>query len=417
MPRPPLFRTEAIEHQQQGRQWGDVVFLQPLSVKLLFWGAMAATTLIVTFLLIAQYARKETVPGYLAPTAGVIKVNAPRAGTITEVHVGEGEVIQQDQPLLTIAVDQTTADGDNVDAVVLAALHRQKELLAERIAIEKRREAEERDRILAKFAGLERQIVHLEAQLAAQKQRVALLANVNSAEARLAAKGFLAKNEHARRREALFAQEQNLGALEEELASRQTALDQERQTLAQLPTQTAEKIQELRTRLLDVEQEIAEADGRRAYVVRAPTAGRVSTLQAFVGRTVDPQQLQLSVLPVDSELQAQLLVPTRAIGFVRPGQTVRILYDAFPYQRFGAHDGRVLKVTRTILTETDGAAPFELREPAYKVTVGLDSQEVDAYGAAVPLQADMLLSADIILDRRSLMTWLLDPLLSARRRL
>lgn len=406
-----------MDHQQQGRQWGEAVFLQPLSVNVLFWGAVAATALIVALLLVAQYARKETVPGYLAPTAGVVRVAAPRAGTITEVHVGEGAVVQQDQPLLTIAVDQTTAGGDNVDAVILAALRRQKSLLTERIDTQKRREVEERARLRAKIGGLETEVSHLKAQLAAQDQRVIVLTHVNSAEAGLAAKGYLPRNEHERRREAVLEQKQNLSALRGEMAARRTALDQERHALDQLPTRTAEKVQELRTQLLDVEQQIAETDGRRAYVLPAPTAGRVSTLQAFVGRTVNPRQLQLSVLPVDSKLQAQLFVPTRAVGFVRPGQTVRVLYDAFPYQRFGAHDGRVLEVTRTILTEADDAAPFKLEEPAYKVTVGLDSQTVDAYGEAVPLQADMLLKADIILDRRSLMTWLLDPLLSAGRRL
>jgi hypothetical protein len=41
-------------------------------------------------------------------------------------------------------------------------------------------------------------------------------------------------------------------------------------------------------------------------------------------------------------LQAEIYIPSRAIGFVKPGQEVRLLYDAFPYQRFGAYRGRVV---------------------------------------------------------------------------
>jgi membrane fusion protein len=176
----------------------------------------------------------------------------------------------------------------------------------------------------------------------------------------------------------------------------------------------AEKVQSLRNLLAESEQRMAEIEGRRAYVVRAPIAGRVTTLQAAVGRAVDPGPAQLAILPHDSTLQAELFVRAQAIGFVRPGQEVRVLYDAFPYQRFGTYGGRIVGVARTMVTRADIAGPVALREPAYRVTVRLDRQEIAAYGTRVPLQPDMLLKADIVLDRRSLLTWLLDPLLGAR---
>ncbi len=84
-------------------------------------------------------------------------------------------------------------------------------------------------------------------------------------------------------------------------------------------------------------------------MIRAPIAGRVSSLQATVGKPADPRQLQLSIVPDGSTLQAELFVPTRARGFVRPGQEVRILYDAFPYQRYGTHRGQVDDVSQTVL--------------------------------------------------------------------
>ena len=115
-------------------------------------------------------------------------------------------------------------------------------------------------------------------------------------------------------------------------------------------------------------------------------------------------------------LQAELFVPTRAAGFVRDGQRVRVLYEAFPYQNFGTYGGRIVKVSHTVLTAADTSAPVELREPAYRVTAALDRPDVDAYGDKIPLQPDMLVRADIILDRRTLMNWLLNPLLGAGMR-
>ena len=50
------------------------------------------------------------------------------------------------------------------------------------------------------------------------------------------------------------------------------------------------------------------------------------------------------------------------------------------------------------------------------MTATLDRPDVDAYGDRIPLQPDMLLRADIILDSRALMSWLLNPLLGAGKR-
>ena len=74
----------------------------------------------------------------------------------------------------------------------------------------------------------------------------------------------------------------------------------------------------------------------------------------------------------------------------------------------------MLKISQTILTKSDTFTPIELKEPAYRITVALDRPDIDAYGKKIPLQADMLLRADIILEKRSLISWLLDPVLSVR---
>ena len=198
------------------------------------------------------------------------------------------------------------------------------------------------------------------------------------------------------------------------MAARQSQLADTRYSLEQVPAVMAEKIQLLRNELSDAEQRIAEVDGRRAYVIRAPAAGRVSALYATPGQAADPRFLQLAIMPPDAQLHAELFVPTRAIGFVRAGQRVRILYEAFPYQSFGTYARRTVRVSQTILTTSDIAVPISLKEPVYRVTVALDRPDIDAYGQKVPLQPGMMLRADIILETRSLMSWALDPLLSAR---
>jgi membrane fusion protein len=220
--------------------------------------------------------------------------------------------------------------------------------------------------------------------------------------------------EFKRRQVQVLEQKQAISALNQQLAARQNQLTETTFALRQLPTVMAQRVQELRNDLAAAEQRIAEINGRRAYVIKAPTAGRISTLQATVGQSADPQRLQLEIVPEDVVLQAELFVPARAIGFVEAGLPVRILYDAFPYQHFGTYTGHVVKVSQTLLTGSDTLGPIALKEPAYRITASLGRADIDVNGKKVALQPDMLLKADIILEKRSLISWLTSPLLGVR---
>jgi membrane fusion protein len=411
---PSLFRQEAVDFQRHIREWGQVALLQPLSIKVTTWFIAVAVALIISFLFFGQYSRKETVVGYLTPTSGTSKVFVPQLGTIREIHINEGQQVHEGQPLLTIDTNQIAANGLDVNATMLDTLRSQKELLNGQIAAEEQRTKSERERLTAMIDGLEIEKSQLEAQLKIQGERILIEEEFVASAAQLRKEGYMADADFKRRQVGFFEQKQSLSSLNQQLAARQNQLTETHYSLQQLPTVMAGKIQGLRSELATTEQRIAEISGRRAYVIRAPAAGRVSMLQATLGQFADPRRLQMEIVPNESIMQAELFVPARGIGFVQPGQEVRILYEAFPYQQFGTYSGRVLKVSQTILTKSDTVGPIELKEPAYRITVALDRQDIDAYGKKIPLQADMLLRADLILEKRSLISWLLDPLLSVR---
>jgi membrane fusion protein len=412
--RPALFRQEAIDFLHQRHSWGEVVSLQPISSTILSWTLAGLVAFILVFISIAQYARKETVAGYLTPTFGTAKIFVPQQGIVKQVQVNEGQDVAEGEPLLTIVTSQITANGDDVNATVLAVLTQQRDVVKRQIAAEERRTASEHDRLASTIKGVEGETAQLEDQRTIQNERLQLSESFVSTGATLVAKGALPAIELKRREQAALEQRQHLASLDQQITVRRTQLADARHTLEQLPTVAAERVRVLRGDLSWIEQRIAEVDGRRAYVIKAPTSGRVSTLQASIGQVADPRHMQLEIIPLDSPLQAQLFFPTRAFGFVRPGQQVRILYDAFPYQKFGTYRGSVTNVSQTILTGNDATGPITLKEPAYRVTVAPERPDIDAYGLKMPLQPGMLLKADVILEQRSLMRWLLDPVLSAR---
>lgn len=409
-----LFRQEVIDFQQHNRQWGQVALLQPLSTKIIIWFIAAAVSLFVAFLFFGQYARKETVIGYLTPAAGTAKIFAPRQGTFKEIYVKEGQQVEKDQPLLAVETSQIAANGEDINVSMLAALEAQRNLLTNQIAAEQERMKSERGRLTALTGGLMIEISELQAQIESQKEAVRVSRDIVSSVTELKAKGLISALEYAQRELAALGQKQKSNSLNQELAARQNQLTETRYSLEQLPTVMAGKIQSLRSELSTTEQRVAEISGRRAYVIRAPDAGRISTLQATVGQFADPRRPQMEIIPNNSALQAELFIPTRGIGFVKPGQEVRILYEAFPHQQFGTYGGRINEISQTILSRSDASGPIELKEPAYRVIVALDRPDIDAYGKRIPLQPGMLLNADIILEKRSLLRWFLGPLLSVR---
>ncbi|HEX2011287.1 MAG TPA: anibiotic ABC transporter, partial [Roseateles sp.] len=102
-------------------------------------------------------------------------------------------------------------------------------------------------------------------------------------------------------------------------------------------------------------------------------------------------------------------------------QAVRLRYQAYPYQKFGHQEGRVLQVSRTPLPAAELAGlPLGPaaggQEPLYRITVALQRQSVEAYGAEQPLAVGMQLDADVLLERRRLIEWIFEPLLALANR-
>ena len=375
---------------------------------------MSVVALSLFLLVVGHYSRKATVSGYLIPSVGTAKIFALQRGTITKVDVTEGQEVQEQQPLLTIDTTQISATGEDVNAAILRTLLGQRDELNSQIAGETQRQASERQRLTLLIQGAKDEITQLEGKIPLQQERIKIIESLVASVAKLEAKGIVTTVEFKRRQSEALDLKQNLNSLRQQLAARQNQLTDTQYTLNQLPIVIAEKIQLLRNELSSVEQRISEINGRRAFVIRAPITGRVSALQASSGKIAEPNQLQLEIIPA-STLKAELLVPSRSIGFVRVGQPVGIRYDAFPYQNFGRYKGTITEISHNILTRSDVSSGFiTLEEPVYRVTAALDRQDVSAYGKSMPLQAGMLLKGDVILDKRSLMQWVLDPLLSIK---
>src|SRR5262249_19161338 len=120
----------------------------------------------------APYARKETVIGYLTPTAGTAKIFAFQQGTIKEIYVKEGQEVEKEQPLLAVETSQIAANGQDVNTSMLATLEVKRNLVTNQIAAEEERRKSEQARLTALIAGLKAEISELQVQIEIQNERI-----------------------------------------------------------------------------------------------------------------------------------------------------------------------------------------------------------------------------------------------------
>jgi membrane fusion protein len=163
-----------------------------------------------------------------------------------------------------------------------------------------------------------------------------------------------------------------------------------------------------------LEQERIERELQHRIDIIAPAPGVIATVLVEPGQAVSTGMTLATIIPAGAPLQAHLFAPSRSIGFVRPGQEVQLRYPAYPHQKFGAHRGRIASISRNAMSAAElGFTPADgSREPLYRIKVELPAQSIDAYGKPEPLKAGMQVEADILLDRRRLIEWIFEPLLS-----
>ena len=411
-----LFRSEALVHQQD-RLHGDILIARSPTIRFLVSITVLFAIAVVCFAYWGQYNRKEQVTGYLMPTHGMIRLFSPQIGIVLEKYVSEGQTVKKGEALLVVSSERATMTTGETQAAMLAQLRQQRDSLQVELSKQKEIDTLTSNSIAGRIRGLEAEIHEAKMQLNLQTRRVKSGKRKMERFEQLQKKGFISEAAIQKEEEELIDQQNRLIQVRQNITSLTRKLNTEQVELASSGLKRTNNTAAIERKISELEQQLTEADVRRSVVLTAPADGTVTTILAEIGQAVNPNKLLLSILPTGTQLLAQLLVPTRAAGFIKPTQKVALRYRAFPYQRFGHHLSEVLEIGRTVIQPNEAKLPVTIKEPVYRVTVRLPRQQIQAYGQAMPLKAGMLLDADIHIDRRRLIEWVFDPLLSITGRL
>lgn len=419
----PLFRTEAIAAQRT-RYLGPVLVATPVSHTLFTLFAVAALAALVALVAFGEFTRKARVNGWLVPQEGLVRVFAQQPGVVSEIRVREGALARRGDTLMVLSAERQSAALGATQAEITRLLSARRSSMEAEIAQQRQLLAQQRTALTRRVQAMRNEIGQFAEELSVQAARAQLAESSAERVRQLAGRGFVSMQQVQQQEEQALDQRGKLRTLERTRAERARELVALQAELEDLPLKTQAQIATLTRSIALLEQELAESEAKRQIVVPAPQDGVVTSIQVEPGGTANTTTPLLSIVPENSKLEVHLFAPSKAIGFVRPGQRVQLRYHAYPYQKFGHHVGTVDSVSRSAISPAELPARLTgvssltgTTDPIYRIVVAIEHGSIVAYGESYPLQPGMQLDADVLLERRRLYEWMLEPLYTLTGRL
>ena len=412
------------------------------------WMLRLLIALLVAVIAWAAFGRLDIVAvaeGKLVPSSYLKIVQPAEQGIVKEILVREGQAVREGEVL--IRMDAVLAQADvkalqteyhtkrlavrRIDAQLAGgALGREKDDPAE---LHAQAEAQHAANVRAYENALAQERNLLEKarhDLSAARETKAKLEQVlphyreqEAAFDKLARDGYAGRilaTDKARER---IEKEQDLRTQEFVIRSNSALIDQSERKIAQV---TADYRRQLRAERVEVanqlekaRQELAKHEHReRLLELRAPQAGIVKDLATHTAGTVAaPGTILMTLVPEGDALVAEVWVSNQDTGFVRPGQDVKVKLAAFPFQKYGMIDGRVIHVNADATeapspnTRSDALSGRDrpMGPLAFRTLIELASQELRSDEGRYALAPGMQVAGEIHLGTRTVLEYLLSP--------
>jgi HlyD family secretion protein len=312
-----------------------------------------------------------TVQGTLRTLRSTQDLKPEQGGLVTEVLVKEGQLVVKGEPL--VGLDTTILEG-------------RKQALAtqsQQIGTSSRAEVE---RLRGSLAQLDSTEIGLRSQISINRQQ---LESLRALERQGAASRF------------------QLLDYEKTEADLEARLRQNNDERIKLRAESQQKQAELARADADNRANAVENRERlQRVVLRAPVAGTILNLKAKTGLVVNSGEVLLQLVPTDS-LRAQAFIRNQDLAFVRPGQKADIALAAYDRNKYGTIPGSVTTIGTDALPP-DATYNF----PRFPVDLKLSRQYVSSNGKLYELQAGMAVSADLHLERRTVLDLFMSSILS-----
>lgn len=413
-----LFRDKAVDAQKS--KWiGEVILIRPFSFTVLTIFVAIIAVAIILFLTLGNYTKRTTVQGQLMPDTGLIRVFTLEGGIVDQQFIRDGQHVSKDQPLYALRMTRYSSNG-NYNASVEQQIQVKRQTFETEKDKIKDMYGHSYDQTVAEISALRLEIDKVNALIQEQKQRLNLAQENVNRYRNLRDKDYISVEEYQVKQDNFLNQKLALQSYERDRIAKQSELANREISLKGLSSKLGSDLTNVDRQIASNQQESIENKVRDRQVIKANSAGTVTSINAQIGQQINPNTPLLNIVPEGSVLEAHLYIPSSAIGFIKVNQPVKLRFQAFPYQKFGQAEGKIVAISETTIStqeltnlgELSGNLNLNPNTPIYLVKVQMDKQSMQAYGEKKALKVGMAFDADVMQEKRKLYEWVLEPLYS-----
>ncbi len=399
-----------------GRDEEEVAtFLDPLPQP---WAMRGLATLLIAVcvaLIVAaaviQLPETVTSPFVLVPVHGADPVRASRDGVVEGVQALAGQPVLKGDLLFTL-LSESVCDRTSELQTQLSERDGAREALANAMESYVSRRAAD----AGELRKLEDRAESFRRQVAVRREEYELTLDVESRYESLAELGLVSETLLASHQLNERQARRDLEAQESSLAESRAALEKLRFEIEVSEVDQGETERELREEAARAEIRIAalqlqhRAGDGSTLSIPAPCNGTVLRVEVqAIGTFVQEGEVLGELACSDEPLQAQLEIPQGDVALLEPGLGIKLLYDAFPYQRHGVRFA-TLRWVSPASVEIDG-------QPVFRALADVVETEVFVKGKPRPIKAGMRGDARIVIGRRTLLSYAFEPIQRLRESL
>ncbi|MDD2701207.1 MAG: HlyD family type I secretion periplasmic adaptor subunit [Sideroxydans sp.] len=409
--------------------------------------------LLFALLLWAAFGKLDIVAsaeGKLIPQSYVKIVQPFEQGLISEILVSEGQHVQAGQVLMRLDTTLSDADGKAIDADYRGKQIDLRRIDAELADREFNREDSDPEvfynEALAQYhanrtayhtALAEERSIRDKAQselAAAEQAKTKLLETLPhyrkqaNAFSDLAKDGYVSKLEAADKQREYTEKAQDLKTQQHLIASAQATLKASQRKLEQISADYRQRLQAERADISDkLDKTLAEVTKQQyrngLLELKAPQDGIIKDVATHtIGTVISPGTILMTLVPKDEKLRAEVWVSNQDVGFIHQGQSTKVKLASYQFQKYGMVQGEVAHLSADASDANQQgagqAAPPNAKSPngqpyAYRALVDLKAQELIVDGIKHALSPGMQVTAEIHLGTRTILEYLLSPVMGA----
>ncbi|KRG67333.1 hemolysin secretion protein D [Stenotrophomonas terrae] len=160
---------------------------------------------------------------------------------------------------------------------------------------------------------------------------------------------------------------------------------------------------------------VGRADVVERTTITAPVRGTVKNVRVnTVGGVIQPGEHILEIVPLEDQLLVEGKIRPSDVAFLRPGLPAKVKITAYDYGIYGGLDGKVELISPDTLKDEEKGAAGRPDSTYYRVTVLTDKSVLEAGGKELPIIPGMIASVEIRTGEKTVLEYLLKPVLKAR---